>query len=222
MFWIDKWYILLVLPALLLSMWAQHKVNSTFRQYSGLHNARGMTGAQAARQILDDHGLHHIAVARTGGELTDHYDPKEQVIRLSNSTYASTSVAAVGVAAHEAGHAVQHATGYAPLRLRTAIVPATRIGSQISPFLLLAAALYLRSSRRLYDWLLAHPHLGTYIRNFRENKAIPLRVKIISVSLVWSTLLYCTFAIAEQLWLKILSFMPLINLYTCLIINKLC
>ena len=137
MFWIDKWYILLVLPALLLSMWAQHKVNSTFRQYSGLHNARGMTGAQAARQILDDHGLHHIAVARTGGELTDHYDPKEQVIRLSNSTYASTSVAAVGVAAHEAGHAVQHATGYAPLRLRTAIVPVTRIGSQISPFLLL-------------------------------------------------------------------------------------
>ena len=137
MFWIDKWYILLVLPALLLSMWAQHKVNSTFRQYSGLHNARGMTGAQAARQILDDHGLHHIAVARTGGELTDHYDPKEQVIRLSNSTYASTSVAAVGVAAHEAGHAVQHATGYAPLRLRTAIVPVTRIGSQISPILLI-------------------------------------------------------------------------------------
>ncbi len=137
MFWIDKWYIILVLPALLLSMWAQHKVNSTFRQYSGLYNLRGLTGAQAARMILNDNGLYHIAVERTGGELTDHYDPKAQVVRLSASTYASTSVAAVGVAAHEVGHAVQHATGYAPLQLRNAIVPVTRIGSQISPFLLI-------------------------------------------------------------------------------------
>ena len=137
MFWIDKWYIRLVLPALLLSMWAQHKVNSTFRQYSGLYNLRGLTGAQAARMILNDNGLYHIAVERTGGELTDHYAPKAQVVRLSASTYASTSVAAVGVAAHEVGHAVQHATGYAPLQLRNAIVPVTRIGSQISPFLLI-------------------------------------------------------------------------------------
>ena len=137
MFWIDKWYIILVLPALLLSMWAQHKVNSTFRQYSGLYNLRGLTGAQAARMILNDNGLYHIAVERTGGELTDHYDPKAQVVRLSASTYASTSVAAVGVAAHEVGHAVQHAIGYAPLQLRNAIVPVTRIGSQISPFLLI-------------------------------------------------------------------------------------
>ena len=137
MFWIDKWYFLLVVPAMLLSLWAQHKVNTTFRQYSGLYNARGMTGAQAARSILDDNGLYHVAVVRTAGDLTDHYDPREQVVRLSDSTYASTSVAAVGVAAHEVGHAVQHATGYAPLQLRNAIVPVTRIGSQLSPILLL-------------------------------------------------------------------------------------
>ncbi len=137
MFWIDQWYLILVVPAMLLGFWAQHKVNSTYRQYSALHNARGLTGAQTARMILDDNGLHHIAVVRVAGELTDHYDPKEQVVRLSDSTYASTSVAALGVAAHETGHAVQHATGYGPLQLRTAIVPVTRIGSQISPLLII-------------------------------------------------------------------------------------
>lgn len=137
MFWIDKWYIILVIPAMLLGFWAQHRVNSTYRKYSGLYNSRGMSAAQAARQILDDNGLYDVDVVRTSGSLTDHYDPRERVVRLSDSTYGSASVAALGVAAHEVGHAVQHATGYFPLQLRNAIVPVTRIGSQISPFLLL-------------------------------------------------------------------------------------
>lgn len=137
MFWLDKWYILLVVPAMLLGLWAQHKVNSTYRRYAGVYNRRGITAAQAARTILDDNGLYHVRIDRVAGELTDHYDPRSEVVHLSDSVYRSTSVAAIGVAAHEVGHAVQHATGYAPLKLRSAIVPVTQLGSRLSPILIL-------------------------------------------------------------------------------------
>ena len=137
MFWIDKWYLILVVPAMLLGFWAQHKVNSTYRQYAGVYNSRCITAAQAARKILDDNGLYHVRVERVAGQLTDHYDPRTGVVNLSDAVYNSASVASLGVAAHEVGHAVQHATGYLPLQIRTAIVPVTQIGSRISPFLIL-------------------------------------------------------------------------------------
>ncbi len=138
----DTTYLFLVLPAVILAMLAQAKVKSTFASYDKVNTSRHLTGRDAARRILDANGLSHIAVEHIPGELTDHYDPKAGVIRLSDSTYASTSVAAVGVAAHEAGHAVQHATGYAPMRLRSAIIPVTNIGSNLAlPLFLLGILL---------------------------------------------------------------------------------
>ena len=129
---IDIYYIILVLPALVFSMWAQAKVNSTFNRYTKERTYSGMTGYEAARRILAANGLYHVNVERVSGNLTDHYDPKANVIRLSDSVFSSNSVAAVGVAAHEAGHAVQYAQHYAPIKLRTAIIPITNIGSTIS------------------------------------------------------------------------------------------
>ena len=123
---------LLILPALLISMWASFNVNSTFKKYSKVRSENGMTGYDAARKILDMNGLSHIDVIRTPGNLTDHYDPQANVIRLSDSVFGERTAAAVGVAAHEAGHAVQHATGYAPIKLRMAIVNVTNIGSNLS------------------------------------------------------------------------------------------
>ena len=128
----DMYYLILVVPAMIFSMWAQAKVNSTFNKYSKVRTYGGMTGYEAARRILAANGLYNVHVERVSGNLTDHYDPKANVIRLSDSVFASNSVAAVGVAAHEAGHAVQYATQYAPIRLRTAIIPVTNIGSQLS------------------------------------------------------------------------------------------
>ncbi len=134
----DPTYWMLIVPALLLAAWAQSQVKSSFNTYSRVYNRRGYTGAEVARMILDSNGLHHIRLERVSGSLTDHYDPKGQVIRLSDSVYGSTSVAALGVAAHEAGHAVQYAEGYGPIKLRTAIIPATQIGSQLAvPLVLL-------------------------------------------------------------------------------------
>lgn len=118
--------IMLILPLI-----AQIMVSSTFNKYKNVHNSRGLTADQVARQILDSNGLYHIRVERIGGNLTDHYDPTANVIRLSDSVYGSTSVAAIGVAAHECGHACQHAEDYAPIRLRTAIVPVTNICSKL-------------------------------------------------------------------------------------------
>lgn len=126
------WTILIVLPALLISLWAQIKVSSTYKKYSSLRTARNITGYAAARAILDANGLHYVKVERVRGHLTDHYDPKANVIRLSDSVYGSNSAAAVGVAAHEAGHAVQYATDYAPIKLRMAIIPTTKFGSMLS------------------------------------------------------------------------------------------
>ena len=126
------WTILLVLPALIISIWAQIKVSSTYNKYSTVNTRSGLTGAQAARTILDKNGLSHVSIERVHGHLTDHYDPKANVIRLSESVYSSTSTAAVGVAAHEAGHAVQYAKNYAPIKLRSAIIPVTRFGSMLA------------------------------------------------------------------------------------------
>ncbi|MBQ9121287.1 MAG: zinc metallopeptidase [Clostridia bacterium] len=141
MFYIDWTYLVYVLPALLFAAWASARVNSTFNRYSKVTTFRGMSGRDAARAVLDANGLYDVRIERVGGNLTDHYDPKSNVIRLSDSTYANTSCAAIGVAAHEAGHAIQHATGYVPIRIRTAIVPITNIGSKLSMPLILIGIL---------------------------------------------------------------------------------
>ena len=123
------WTILIVLPAFIFSIWAQISVNSTFEKYSKKQTRRGITGADAARRVLNENGLYDVRIENIRGNLNDHYDPRENVIRLSNAVYDSPSAAAVGVAAHEAGHAVQYAKKYAPIKLRTAIIPITRFGS---------------------------------------------------------------------------------------------
>jgi len=139
---IDMSYIVLVMPAILFSLWAQTKVNSTFSKYQRVRCYSGYTGAQIARRILDENGLSNVRVERVSGSLTDHYDPRTHVVRLSDSVYNSDSVAAIGVAAHETGHAVQHATGYGPLGLRNAIIPLTNFGSKLSmPLILLGLIL---------------------------------------------------------------------------------
>lgn len=126
---IDMTYIVLVLPALIFAMYAQSKVNTTFNRYRTVTNRRGYTGAEIARRILDMNGLQNILIERVSGNLTDHFSPKENIIRLSDSTYQSTSVAAIGVAAHEVGHAIQYAQGYGPIKLRNSIVPVVQIAS---------------------------------------------------------------------------------------------
>ena len=128
----DIYYFILVIPAVIFSMWAQSKVNSTYNEYSRHTTYSRMTGFEAARRILDANGLRHVHIERVAGNLTDHYDPKANVIRLSDGVYSSPSIAAVGVAAHEAGHAVQYALGYTPIRLRGAVLPVCQIGSTIS------------------------------------------------------------------------------------------
>jgi Zn-dependent membrane protease YugP len=127
-FWGD-WTILIVIPALIFTLWAQTSVNSAYRRYSQVRNASGMTGADAARRILNANGLYDVKIEMIPGEMTDHYDPRDRVVRLSQGTHSIATVAAVGIAAHEAGHAVQHATSYGALRLRNAILPVCRIGS---------------------------------------------------------------------------------------------
>lgn len=126
------WTIVLVIPAMLLAMIASWKVKSTFHKYSAEGNLRGLTGSRAARELLDRNGLQNVRVESVSGELTDHYDPEAQVIRLSTPVYAKSSISAVGVACHEAGHAIQHSVGYAPLRFRNAIIPVTNFGSRLA------------------------------------------------------------------------------------------
>ncbi len=126
----DSYYIMLVLPAILFALYAQSRVKGTFNKYSQYRNMQGYTGAQIARSILDSQGLSDVRVENVDGHLTDHYDPKSKVVRLSQSVYGSTSVAAIGVAAHETGHAVQHQVSYAPLAFRNSLVPVANIGSQ--------------------------------------------------------------------------------------------
>lgn len=132
------WTYLMVLAGAILSMIASAKVNSTFQKYAKVRSMSGMTAAQVARKILDRNGLSNIPVEHVSGNLSDHYDPSHKVLRLSDSTYNSVSVAAIGVAAHECGHALQHKESYGPLKLRTAIVPAANLGSRLGmPIILL-------------------------------------------------------------------------------------
>ena len=144
-FYYDYYYLILIVPALLIATWAQFKVNSTFNKYSKMRASRDYTAAQIARNMLDENGLYNVSVERVSGNLTDHYDPKANVIRLSDSVYNSTSVAAIGVAAHETGHAIQYAKGYAPIKLRSAVIPLTQIGSTLSmPLILLGFVFSMR------------------------------------------------------------------------------
>lgn len=131
----DIWYLILVIPAVLISLIAQVRVKSAFSKYSQVRARSGYTGQSAARRILSHYGLSHIRVERTPGQLTDHFDPRSQVLRLSDATSDSASIAAIGVAAHEAGHAVQHSEGYLPNKIRTALVPIAQIGSSFGPYL---------------------------------------------------------------------------------------
>ena len=137
----DWTYVVLVLPCVLLSLWASSSVNSTFKRYSQQFSRRGITGAQAAERVLRGNGVTGVRVERVGGNLTDHYDPRTNVIRLSDSVYGSTSTAAIGVACHEAGHAVQYAQSYGPIKLRAAIIPITNIGSKLAMPLILVGLL---------------------------------------------------------------------------------
>lgn len=131
LFYFD-WTILLVIPVFIFSIWAQFKVNSTYEKYSKIPTRSGLTGASAARRILDANGLQHVKIEHIRGNLNDHFDPRANVIRLSDAVHDSQSAAAIGVAAHEAGHAVQYAKHYAPIKLRAAIIPVTRFGSMLS------------------------------------------------------------------------------------------
>jgi len=134
-------YYILIIIAAIISLIAQWRVNSAFSKYSRVASMSGMTGAQAARMILQSNGINDVSVQRISGKLTDHYNPSTKVLNLSESVYGSTSVAAIGVAAHECGHAIQHARGYFPLSLRTALVPVANIGSQLSWVFIIVGAI---------------------------------------------------------------------------------
>lgn len=137
----DWTYLFLVLPAMVFAMIASAGVNSTFAKYSKQHSSRGVTGAQAARLVLDKNGLQNIPIEQISGKLTDHFDPRANVIRLSSEVYNGTSTASIGVACHEVGHAIQHATGYTPIKVRSAIVPITNIGSKLAiPLIIIGIA----------------------------------------------------------------------------------
>ena len=138
----DWTYVYLVLPCLLLSLWASAHVNSTFKKYSAQHSRRGITGADAAARVLAANGVRGVRIEHISGDLNDHYDPRTNVIRLSDNVYGSTSTAAIGVACHEAGHAVQYAQGYAPIKLRAAVIPLTNFGSKLAMPLILIGLLF--------------------------------------------------------------------------------
>lgn len=142
----DWTYIVLVLPCIILSLWASSNVNSTFKKYSNQFSYRRITGADAAQRVLSANGVRGVRIERVSGNLTDHYDPRTNVIRLSDSVYSSTSTAAIGVACHEAGHAVQYAENYAPIKLRAAIIPITNIGSKLAMPLILLGLLFSAGS----------------------------------------------------------------------------
>ena len=148
----DYTYIIFVLPAVILSLWASWNVKRTFRKYSEQMNSRGITGAQAARQVLDANNLRNVPIQHVGAELSDHFDPRSNAIFLSDSVYGSTSTAAVGVACHEVGHAIQHAENYLPIQIRQAILPAAGFGEKLS-IPLLIAGLFLSSYSQKFLYL---------------------------------------------------------------------
>ena len=139
----DFTYLILLLAATIFSLWASVKVNTTFKRYSSVRPASGITGAEAARRVLDANGLYNVRIERIHGNLTDHFDPRSNVIRLSDGVYGSSSASAIGVAAHEAGHALQYAKGYVPLKLRNAIIPVTNIGARLAMPLILLGLLFI-------------------------------------------------------------------------------
>ena len=143
-------YLLFMLPALLLSLWASFRTKSAFNKYSRVRTARGMTGAQAAQEMLQRAGVHDVKIVPSHGFLSDHYNPMNKTLALSQPVYDSPSVAAVGVACHEAGHAIQHAVGYKPLWLRSTLVPMASVGSTISYIVILLGLLLLRSPQMVY------------------------------------------------------------------------
>ena len=130
-FFMDYYYIILVIPAMILAVWAQFKVKSTYNKFSKVSNNKGITGAYAAQAVLTHYGITDVRIEQVSGKLTDHYDPKAKVIRLSQGVYGSTTIAAVGIACHEAGHAAQHAQNYAPIKIRNSLVPVCNIGSTL-------------------------------------------------------------------------------------------
>lgn len=149
MFFFDPVFLCFMIPSIILGFIAQMMIKSRFAKYSQVRTMRGLTGAQVARQILDTNGLYDVSIEEVAGDLSDHYDPRSRVLRLSTEVARRPSVAAVGVAAHEAGHALQHAQGYAPLQLRSAIVPAVQIGSNLAPMLIMGGImldLFFRSA----------------------------------------------------------------------------
>ena len=151
----DSTYLMLVLPCLILSIWASTSVNSTFKKYSKRLSQSSITGAEAAKCVLRANGISNVRIEQISGELTDHYDPKANVIRLSQNVHSSTSVAAIGVAAHEAGHAVQYAHSYVPIHLRAAIIPITNLGSRLSMPLILLGLLFNAASEMSYFFVYA-------------------------------------------------------------------
>lgn len=141
-FYMDYWYLILVVPTIVIALFAQIKVKSSFNKFSRVNSSIGMTAADVTRRILDSNGLRHVSIQRVRGNLTDHYDPRANVIRLSDSVYDSTSIAAIGVAAHEAGHAVQHASNYAPIKIRNSIIPVANLGSTIAPLIIILGIVF--------------------------------------------------------------------------------
>ena len=141
MYYYDEYFLLLCVPALIISLIAQWKVKSSYKKFSKIRNVRGLTGAAAAYRVLQSYGITDVRIERVSGQLTDHYDPKANVIRLSQGVFDNISIAAVGIACHEAGHAAQYAQAYYPVKLRAAIIPVTRFGSGVG--ILLALAGYL-------------------------------------------------------------------------------
>ena len=150
-YYFDWTYIVLVLPCIILSLWASSNVNNTFNRYSKQFSIRRITGAQAAQRVLSANGVNGVRIERVSGNLTDHFDPKTNVIRLSDRVYDSTSTAAIGVACHEAGHAVQYAQNYAPIKLRAAVIPATNLGSKLAMPLILIGVLLSASLEISYS-----------------------------------------------------------------------
>jgi Zn-dependent membrane protease YugP len=153
MFFIDPLYLLLSIPALLLGLWAQFRVQSTFAQFSRVRTSTGVDGAHAARRILDINGLQGVNIERVAGMLSDHYDPGHKVLRLSQDVYATPSIAAVGVAAHEAGHALQDKMHYGPLRIRSIMVPTVQFGSWLGPIIFMVGFFMAGTFGETLAWL---------------------------------------------------------------------
>lgn len=162
MFFFDPVYLMFMIPPLIFMIYAQIKVSSTFNKYSKIANMKGMNGSQAARVLLQTNGIASIAVEKTEGKLSDHYDPSKKVLRLSPEVYSQSSVAALGIVAHEVGHAVQDNVGYAPMKLRSTLVPAANIGSNLGWIFVMLGILIYAVSRTNFGWYVAWAGVGLF------------------------------------------------------------